>query len=99
VKFVAAIGWFLLGLAMLVVARVILRHHLLPNGFGWIAGFFGAATIIVGIFSDTENDGTGPIFVVFGWALAMSVLYIGWGHPEERETALNPMQLHSKDQE
>jgi hypothetical protein len=89
VKFVAAIGWFLLGLAMLVVARVILRHHLLPNGFGWIAGFF----------SDTENDGTGPIFVVFGWALAMSVLYIGWGHPEERETALNPMQLHSKDQE
>ena len=96
VKIVSAIGWTLLGLAMLAVARTILRAHLLPNGFGWISGFFGAVTIGVGIFSDTDNNGAGPIFVVFGWALAMSVLYIGWGHPEERETGLNPMKLRSK---
>ena len=99
VKFVAATGWSLLGLAILVAARTILRNHLLPNGLGWITGFFGAATIVVGILSDTENDGAGPIFVVFGWALAMSVLYIGWGHPEERDTGLNPMKLHSKDRD
>ena len=97
VKIVSAIGWTLLGLAMLAVARTILRAHLLPNGFGWISGFFGATTIAVGIFSDTDNNGAGPIFVVFGWALAMSVLYIGWGHPEERETGLDPMKLRSED--
>ena len=32
VKIVSAAGWTLLGLAMLAVARTILRAHLLPNG-------------------------------------------------------------------
>ena len=97
IKVVSATGWILLGLAMLAVARTIVRAHLLPNGFGWFSGFLGVVTIAVGIASDTENDGAGPIFAVFGWALAMSVLYIGWGHPEERETGLSPMDLHSRD--
>ena len=39
IKVVSATGWILLGLAMLAVARTILRNHLLPNGFGWFSGF------------------------------------------------------------
>jgi hypothetical protein len=74
------IGWVLLGLAMLGVAWGILKALLLPDGFAWLSGIAGLATILVGITGDTSNVGTGAIYILLFWTISMSILFIGWGH-------------------
>lgn len=78
-------GWVLLGLAMLVVARAILKGASLPDGFGWISGIFGIVMILVGVTRDGSNISAGPLFTTIGWTITMSALYIGWGHFEDHK--------------
>ena len=78
-------GWFVLGLAMLGVAWGILRAPLLPNGFAWLSGIAGIATILVGITGDTSDVGTGAMFILLGWTVSMSTLFIGFGHLDDDE--------------
>ena len=75
-----------LGLSMLAVAWAVLRAPLLPNGFAWISGLAGVATITAGVTGNTDNIGTGSVFIVLGWAVSMSIMYIGWGHVADRES-------------
>ena len=80
------VGWVLLGLAMLAVARTILRGPPLPDGFAWLSGFFGIAMVVVVATRGENNISAGPVFVVIGWSISMSVMYILWGHPEDHNT-------------
>ena len=79
------VGWVFLGLAMLGVAWGILRARLLPDGFAWLSGIAGIATILVGITGDTSDIGTGAMYILLGWTVSMSILFIGWGHLDDDE--------------
>ena len=78
-------GWFFLGLAMLGVGWGILKARLLPDGFAWLSGIAGIATILVGFTGDTSDVGTGVTYILLGWAISMSIMFIAWGHLDDDE--------------
>ena len=78
-------GRVLLGLAMLGVAWGILRAKLLPDGFAWLSGIAGIATLFLGVTGDTSVISTGAAYILLGWSVSTSILFIGWGHLDSYE--------------
>jgi hypothetical protein len=79
------IGWVVLGLAMAGVAWGIFKERLLPDGFAWISGIAGIATLIAGVTGDTSDVGTGAVYILLVWVISMSIMFVVWGRLDSVE--------------
>jgi hypothetical protein len=82
------VGWVFLGLAMVGVGYALSKAQLMPNGFALLSALAGVATIVVGVTGDTTDVGAGAMFIVLGWTISMSILFIVWGHLDEDEESV-----------
>ena len=82
-------GWILFAVGQIGVGYVLYKSHLLPTGFGAVSGLAAIGSVIFGIVGGLSGEASsGPIFFLIAWSIIISVMYLGWGHPEERETVI-----------
>ena len=86
-------AFVILGLALIAAGWTIFRTPAFPNAFAAVSG---VAAIAVLIGTAMGEDGVvGPLFLMMAWAVLMSIMSIGWGHPDELAKEVIPMKLRS----